>query len=85
MRTRTVSGAVNVVVMFVQYDGGVGALQAEAVLTGFGKLEVFTGGKMITGTWSFVRDRGVYAAVGVQTPRPGRRQSRPLREVASTR
>jgi hypothetical protein len=42
----------NVVVMFVQYEGGVGALQAEAVLTGTGKLEVFTQGKEITGTWS---------------------------------
>jgi hypothetical protein len=42
----------NVVVMYVQYDGGVGALQAEAVLTGSGKLAVFTQGKEITGTWS---------------------------------
>ena len=42
----------NVVVMFVQYSGGVGANQAEAVLTGSGKLEVFSGGKEITGTWS---------------------------------
>jgi hypothetical protein len=42
----------NVVVMYVQYDGGVGALQAEAVLTGSGKLSVFTGGKQIDGTWS---------------------------------
>jgi len=42
----------NVVVMFVQYQGGAGALQAEAVLTGFGKLSVFTGGKEIKGTWS---------------------------------
>lgn len=44
--------AANVVVMYVQYDGGVGALQAEAVLTGTGKLSVFTGGKEIDGTWS---------------------------------
>jgi hypothetical protein len=44
--------ATNVVVMYVQYDGGVGALQAEAVLTGSGKLSVFTGGKEIDGTWS---------------------------------
>jgi hypothetical protein len=42
----------NVVVMFIQYSGGVGALQAEGVLTGTGKLEVFTQGKEITGTWS---------------------------------
>ena len=42
----------NVVVMFVQYEGGVGALQAEAVLTGSGNAIVFTGGKEIKGTWS---------------------------------
>jgi hypothetical protein len=44
--------ATNVVVMFVQYAGGVGAEGAEAELTGTGKLMVFTGGKQITGTWS---------------------------------
>jgi hypothetical protein len=42
----------NVVVMYVQYDGGVGLEGAEAVLTGTGKLSVFTGGKQIDGTWS---------------------------------
>jgi hypothetical protein len=43
----------NVVVMFVQYVGGDATNEgAEAVLTGTGKLEVFTGGKMIAGTWS---------------------------------
>jgi hypothetical protein len=42
----------NVVVMFVQYAGGAGVEGAEAVLTGSGKLEVFTQGKEITGTWS---------------------------------
>ena len=42
----------NVVVMFVQYAGGVGVEGAEAELTGSGKALVFTGGKEITGTWS---------------------------------
>ena len=42
----------NVVVMFISYDGGVGALQAEGVLTGSGNALVFTGGKEIKGTWS---------------------------------
>jgi hypothetical protein len=44
--------AKNVVVMFVEYAGGVGLEGAEAELTGSGKLMVFTGGKQITGTWS---------------------------------
>ena len=44
--------AKNVVVMFVQYTGGVGAEGAEAEMTGSGKLMVFTGGKQINGTWS---------------------------------
>jgi hypothetical protein len=42
----------NVVVMFIQYAGGVGALQAEGVLTGTGNAIVFTAGKEIKGTWS---------------------------------
>jgi hypothetical protein len=42
----------NVVVMFIQYEGGVGALQAEGVLTGTGNAIVFTQGKEIKGTWS---------------------------------
>ncbi len=42
----------NVVVMFIQYAGGAGALQAEGVLTGTGNALVFTGGKEIKATWS---------------------------------
>jgi hypothetical protein len=42
----------NVVVMFIQYEGGAGALQAEGVLTGTGNALVFTKGKEIKGTWS---------------------------------
>lgn len=42
----------NVVVMFVQYAGGVGVEQSEAVLTGTGPAWVFTGGKVIKGTWT---------------------------------
>jgi hypothetical protein len=44
----------NVVVMTVPYVGGDPAhfgIGAEAALTGEGKLQVFTGGKVITGTW----------------------------------
>ncbi len=52
----TVSGAPltpkNVVVMTVSYVGGdVRGYGAEAQLIGQGKLQVFTGGKVITGTW----------------------------------
>ncbi|MDQ1510034.1 MAG: hypothetical protein QOG50_1878, partial [Actinomycetota bacterium] len=42
----------NIVVMFIQYAGGVGQLQAEGVLTGSGNAIVFTDGKEIKGTWS---------------------------------
>ena len=42
----------NVVVMFVQYAGGAGVEQSEAVLTGTGPAWVFTGGKVVKGTWS---------------------------------
>jgi len=42
----------NVVVMFVQYLGGVGVEQSEAQLVGSGRLLVFTDGKEIKGTWS---------------------------------
>ncbi len=48
---RRVSAA-NVVVMFVNYAGGVGAFGAEATLTGRGYALVFTGGREIKGTWS---------------------------------
>ena len=44
--------ASNVVVMFVSYQGGVGALGAEAMLTGRGYALVFTRGREIKGTWS---------------------------------
>ncbi len=44
--------AKNVVVMTVSYVGGdIHGYGAEAMLTGQGKLQVFTGGKVITGTW----------------------------------
>jgi hypothetical protein len=45
----------NVVVMTVSYVGGDprdGNIGAEATLLGTGKLQVFTGGKVITGTWT---------------------------------
>jgi hypothetical protein len=42
----------NVVVMFVQYAGGAGVEQSEAVLTGTGPAWVFTGGKVVKGTWT---------------------------------
>jgi hypothetical protein len=45
----------NVVVMTVSYVGGDPRdfnIGAEATLTGQGKLQVFTGGKVITGTWT---------------------------------
>jgi Protein of unknown function (DUF3048) N-terminal domain/Protein of unknown function (DUF3048) C-terminal domain len=42
----------NVVVMFVQYDGGVGNEGSEAVMTGTGPAWVFTGGKVVKGTWT---------------------------------
>jgi hypothetical protein len=46
-------GVANVVVMFADYVGGnVDGVGAEAVLTGTGKLRVFTGGKVVDGTWS---------------------------------
>jgi hypothetical protein len=42
----------NVVVMFVQYAGGAGVEQSEAVLTGTGPAWVFTGGQVVKGTWT---------------------------------
>ena len=42
----------NVIVMFVQYAGGAGVEQSEAVLTGTGPAWVFTGGKVVKGTWT---------------------------------
>lgn len=41
----------NVVVMFVDYAGGAGAMGAEADLTGSGEAWVFSGGKLVKGTW----------------------------------
>jgi hypothetical protein len=41
----------NVVVMFVQYAGGVGALGAEASLVGQGDVWVFADGKLVKGQW----------------------------------
>jgi len=43
--------AKNVVVMFVNYLGGVGVEGSEAQLVGSGTAWVFTGGKMIKGRW----------------------------------
>ncbi len=42
----------NIVVMFVEYAGGAGNLQAEGVLEGTGIAYVYTAGKEIKGTWS---------------------------------
>ena len=42
----------NVVVMQVDYAGGVGAMGAEAQLVGSGPVYVFTDGKVIKGTWN---------------------------------
>ncbi|MGZ4708379.1 MAG: DUF3048 domain-containing protein [Acidimicrobiales bacterium] len=44
--------ATNVVVMFASYAGGVAIEGSEATLTGQGKVSVFTGGKVVEGTWS---------------------------------
>ena len=41
----------NVIVMFVQYSGGVGVIGAEAQLVGSGDAVVLTGGHRITGRW----------------------------------
>jgi len=41
----------NVVVMDVNYAGGVGVIGAQAVLVGSGKATVFVGGHMVVGTW----------------------------------
>jgi hypothetical protein len=53
----------NVVVMFVQYAGGVGSIGAEAETVGSGDAIVFTAGHEITGRWTRP-DRG-HAAVFV--------------------
>jgi hypothetical protein len=42
----------NVIVMWITYQGGVGAFGAEGILVGTGRAEVFTNGHMIKGTWS---------------------------------
>ena len=42
----------NVVVVSVAYAGGVGVIGAEAQLVGNGTVQVFTNGRVITGTWS---------------------------------
>jgi len=42
----------NVIVMNVNYRGGVGVIGAEAVLTGSGPVEIFTDGRVERGTWS---------------------------------
>jgi hypothetical protein len=42
----------NVVVIFVQYTGGVGAFGAEASLIGQGESWVFSDGKMVKGRWT---------------------------------
>jgi len=42
----------NVVVLSVGYANGVGRIGAEAQLVGTGKVQVFTNGRVITGTWN---------------------------------
>jgi hypothetical protein len=42
----------NVVVVSVAYAGGLGQIGAEAQLVGTGKVQVFTYGRVITGTWT---------------------------------
>lgn len=42
----------NVIVMSVHYKGGVGVMGAEATLTGSGTVNVFSGGRVVRGTWS---------------------------------
>lgn len=42
----------NVIVMNVNYRGGVGVIGAEAELTGSGPVEIFTDGRVQRGTWS---------------------------------
>jgi hypothetical protein len=43
---------VNVVVLPVGYAGGVGKIGAEAGLVGNGTVQVFTNGRVVTGTWT---------------------------------
>lgn len=42
----------NVIVMNVNYKGGVGVIGAEAQLTGSGPVEIFTDGRVERGTWT---------------------------------
>jgi len=42
----------NVIVMSVNYQGGVGVEQSQATLTGSGQVYIFTGGHVQTGKWS---------------------------------
>lgn len=42
----------NVVVQFIQYNGGVGRFNAEGIVIGSGEAWVFVNGSMIKGTWS---------------------------------
>ncbi|MDE3065108.1 MAG: DUF3048 domain-containing protein [Acidobacteriota bacterium] len=42
----------NVIVMFVNYVNGIGTMASYANLQGSGKAEVFSNGRMVTGTWS---------------------------------
>ncbi len=42
----------NVVVVPVVYKGGVGVIGAEAQLVGSGTVQVFTNGRVVTGTWT---------------------------------
>jgi len=44
--------ATNVVVLFVHYQGGVGAFGSEAQLTGSGNALVFVGGREVKGRWA---------------------------------
>ena len=52
----------NVIVMSVNYVGGVGVIDSYAQLIGSGPVEVFTGGRLQRGTWSrpSLRQRAVF-------------------------
>lgn len=52
----------NVIVMSVNYVGGVGVIDSYAQLLGSGSVEVFSGGRLQRGTWSrpSLRQRAVY-------------------------
>jgi hypothetical protein len=50
--TKTRVSPKNVVVMWITYRGGVGAMGAEGIMVGTGRSMVMTNGRTISGTWT---------------------------------